>query len=241
MLMACIITEVCLLVLGIITLVKGQINISKDKMVVGVPARWIGAVLLLPLPLSLAVGFGWGIILAAQGRIPDRKELQTTGAIIEISIFAVCILAAVIIAAASEKVPVVKPEKRRERVEEEYEEEEAYPVRPRPAERDAIREEHITQESTPEPVRESSPTPVQCTFCKGTVGIPQDALGKSVKCPLCSTVFVAQATPPPVRVQCSHCKKDLSVPVSALGKSVKCPLCTGVFTAQLSQDTGFTA
>jgi hypothetical protein len=238
--MACLIVEVCLLILGIITLVKGQINVSKDKMIVGAPARWIGAILLLPLPVAFLVGFFWAMMIVAQGRNPDPKEMQPAAAIIEIGIFGVCMLAVFLIATASEKVPVVKPEKRRARVEEDEYEEDYYEDRRRPApmQDNAIREEHIHPESAPEPVREPSPIRVQCTSCKGTVGIPDSAVGKSVQCPLCSAVFVAESTPPPVHVQCSHCKKELSVPASALGKSVKCPLCTEIFTAQL-QDTGF--
>jgi hypothetical protein len=251
--MACIITEICLLVLGIITLVTGKINVSGSKMVVGAPARWIGAILLLPLPLSFSVGFVWGMLLAAQGRIPNRQEIQTIGAVIEIGIFALCMVTVGIITAASQKVPVKKPEKRT-RTEEEYEEEEYERRRPALA-REREEEEYerprppplprgysdqfVDRATTPEVIPELSPVRVQCTSCNGIVGIPENAVGKSVQCPLCSAIFVAQPGPAVVRIQCSHCKKDLSVPASAFGKSVKCPLCAEIFTAQPATESGF--
>jgi len=234
-----LILEVILLVWGIVILVKGKLNVTAKKMIVGAPARWMGAIMLLPITLGLVFAFGWAFVLVAQGRNPDPKEMQVTAAIVEGSILGVCLIIIFLIGIAAEKVPVVKPEKRRPRAEEEYEEDYYEDRRRRaPSADDAIREEHIHPESAPEPVREPSPIRVQCTSCKGTVGIPEHGLGKSVQCPLCSAVFVAEATPPPVHVQCSHCKKELSVPASALGKSVKCPLCMEIFTAQL-QDTGF--
>lgn len=285
--MACLITELCLLVLGIITLVTGKINVSKDKMIVGAPARWIGAVLLLPLPLAFLVGFVWGMMIAAQGRMPDPKELRTIGAVIEIGIFGLCMVVCLIIALSSQKVPVTKVNVRRREPDYDDEEdrrndrgrrpsryEDEYDDRPRrspsagyedeeprrsPVARDAFRAENEPADIVmPEPVSAPpSPIKIECTSCHGTIGIPDTALGKSVKCPLCSAVFVAQKAPPLVppppappplpavapataRVQCSHCKKDLSVPGSAIGKSVKCPLCSGIFTAQPVADTGYT-
>lgn len=235
-----LILEIILLVWGIVILVKGKLNVTAKKMVVGAAARWMGAIMLLPFTLGLLFGVVWAFMIVAQGRNPDPKEMQPAAMIVEASILGTCLIIIFLIGIAAEKVPVVKPEKRRPRLEEEEYEEDYYEDRrrPAPAPDDAIREEHIHPESAPEPVRESSPIRVQCTSCKGTVGIPDNAVGKSVQCPLCSAVFVAEATPPPAHVQCSHCKKDLSVPASALGKSVKCPLCAGTFTAQL-QDTGF--
>jgi hypothetical protein len=201
------------------------------------------------------VGVVWAMMIVGQGRNPDPKEMQPAAAIIEIGIFGACLLAVFLIALASERVPVVKPEKRRKRVEEEYEEEE-YERRRRPAlSRDREEEEHeragppplprgysdqfVDRVTTPEVIPEPSPMRVQCTSCNGIVGIPENAVAKSVQCPLCSAIFVAQPSPPVVRIQCSHCKRDLSVPASAFGKSVKCPLCAEIFTAQPATESGF--
>jgi hypothetical protein len=53
-----------------------------------VPARIIGVVLLLPIPLFFAGGFLLGMILAVQGKNPDaiKKDALAFGAILEIGI-----------------------------------------------------------------------------------------------------------------------------------------------------------
>jgi LSD1 subclass zinc finger protein len=62
-------------------------------------------------------------------------------------------------------------------------------------------------------------------------------VGKSVRCPHCKAVFVAQAAPAEhVPIDCSHCGKVLKVPADALGKKVRCPLCQAVIVARTREE-----
>jgi hypothetical protein len=91
---------------------------------------------------------------------------------------------------------------------------------------------------------------VACSQCGGSLKVPQEGLGKTVKCPLCQKTFTAQAAaerpgPSPSSkpqssspsdgestvVTCTACKRSLKLPRSYLGRTVKCPLCKTAFTA----------
>jgi uncharacterized membrane protein YeaQ/YmgE (transglycosylase-associated protein family) len=48
--------EIGLLVFGLITLIRGQFNMGKDKKIVGPKARLLGIICLAPLLLSMIVG-----------------------------------------------------------------------------------------------------------------------------------------------------------------------------------------
>lgn len=89
-----LILEIAMLIFGIIALVKGKFTLTKKKIVTGAAARIVGVILLMPLPLSFGVGVIMGIMLAAQGRQIQAKEIQNTGTIIEVvSVLGCCILA----------------------------------------------------------------------------------------------------------------------------------------------------
>lgn len=106
-------------------------------------------------------------------------------------------------------------------------------VETRPANRGMARDsaEALEVELVPE-----EPTTVHCPACKKHLAIPAGNLGKSVRCPACQQVFVAEAAPKAARIECPQCRKELRIPESALGKSVKCPSCQAVFTAQARQE-----
>ncbi len=57
-----LILELVLLTVGIVALIRGEIPLTKAYWVDGWPARSAGAVLLLPLPLALTVGFIVGLL-----------------------------------------------------------------------------------------------------------------------------------------------------------------------------------
>jgi hypothetical protein len=92
--------EIVMLIFGIITLIRGKFMLTRAKEVRGVPARIIGIFLVLPFPLSLALQFLAGIVLAIQGRQPTTQEIKTIAVVIEFSMVAICFLTAVGIAIA---------------------------------------------------------------------------------------------------------------------------------------------
>jgi hypothetical protein len=69
--------EIGLAIFGILALVKGKMTLSKNKVVVGAPARLLGLLALMPLP----VAFGVGLLYALSegpvnaGRVADDNKL----------------------------------------------------------------------------------------------------------------------------------------------------------------------
>lgn len=75
--MGCCIAEIAMLVFGIVTLVKGTFQVSRNRVVQGTPAYLIGAILVAVLPTVLAIGFVAGVVMTAKaGRPPTPQELQ---------------------------------------------------------------------------------------------------------------------------------------------------------------------
>lgn len=92
--------DIILMILGIIVLVKGQVLLTRTKEVRGVPARIIGIIFLLPLPLSFVAGLLLGGFLLAQGKPVNESEIQGPAMILGAAILALCLLTAVGIAVA---------------------------------------------------------------------------------------------------------------------------------------------
>jgi hypothetical protein len=103
--MCTIVMGLGMLIFGIIALVRGQFTLTRTKVVSGVPARIIGFILLLPLPLMLASGLLIGVFYVMRGKQPRPEELQGVGAVMELGIIFLCFLAAVIVGAATARPP----------------------------------------------------------------------------------------------------------------------------------------
>jgi hypothetical protein len=95
--------EMCCYILlgifGLIIVIKGQVMLTYTKEVRGIPARLIGILLLLPLPLELLAGLLLGTFYVAQGRTINRSDIQGISAILGVVIIAFCVLSAIAIAA----------------------------------------------------------------------------------------------------------------------------------------------
>jgi hypothetical protein len=100
--------NIIMLIFGIIALVKGSFSLTGNKVVSGLPARIIGVILIMPLPISLGVGFIYGLTMAATGQNVRQDSVQGAAIVIELSIMAVCLVAALIVAFANAK-PKAKP------------------------------------------------------------------------------------------------------------------------------------
>src|SRR5438105_4235394 len=101
--------EIAAFVVGIIALVKGKVSLSRKRVISGAGARWIGAVLVLPIPLAFVAAFVAGVIVAisAAGRQQrlQPNDLWTLGVTIELIVFALCVGAAILIGALGRKEP----------------------------------------------------------------------------------------------------------------------------------------
>jgi hypothetical protein len=109
---------IAMFVFGIIAFVKGEFKLTRNRVVRRGPAYAIGALLILPFPLSFAIGFAYGVMARAGHQQLDVKQLQEKTAPIEVGLDVVCLLAALIIAAVT-----AQPVRRRRPapVEDEYE------------------------------------------------------------------------------------------------------------------------
>jgi hypothetical protein len=133
------IAEIAMLVFGIIFLVRGKINLSRDKVVEGAMARLIGVILILPLPLAFLVGVMIGISKGMEaakrgGQVQLDPDTQMAIAITELAIIFGCLILALILMFATARPPQPKYG-----FDEEYDDE--YPRRRRRAADDSGEEE----------------------------------------------------------------------------------------------------
>jgi hypothetical protein len=117
--------EIGLLIGGILALVRGKMNFSKNKVATGAPAYIAGVIMLLPIPLAFGIIFCYGFFVGARGGVIDEKSLRTTAIIIEVGIVLLCLAIAMLIAVIYGEPPLeASRKKRRERFEDEDFEEE---------------------------------------------------------------------------------------------------------------------
>jgi hypothetical protein len=149
--MLCYLLDLALLICGIIALAKGRIQITKNKVCVGGPARVAGALLILAplLGFSAELGIGFykgvqiGINAAKNGTPPPNRparwggndlpitqsellQLQLVCALTHAGLMGVVTVAAVIVAVAN-----AKPIRRRRRYEDDSDEDDDRPRRRR--------------------------------------------------------------------------------------------------------------
>lgn len=101
--MLCIV-EIAMMVFGIVTLTKGSISFSRQRVVTGVPAYLIGALLTSTFPLVLGAGIVFGLIRAAQGQ--NAGDIPMGAFLIDIGVVATIGVTSAIIAAICGKDPL---------------------------------------------------------------------------------------------------------------------------------------
>ncbi len=105
--------EVAMFVMGLYALIKGRLMTNKKaKFVVeGWPARVIGVICLLPIPMAIAVGILVAAIMVAQGKQVTEESFRWVGIAIEGSIVLICAITAGILARVyrTPVIPVAKP------------------------------------------------------------------------------------------------------------------------------------
>jgi hypothetical protein len=162
--------EIGLMVFAIITLVRGKLVLTKNRVVTGVPARLLALIGFLPLPVTLVLGLAIGVFLVGRGQPVDQTRVRIIGAVVELSVIVLCVAAIYGIGLMIAKPPM--PERRRRRrLDEDDEEtppEETPPAPARRASTDIQRGEpplpsHVTASATrrsaPPPAPEDRPAP----------------------------------------------------------------------------------
>jgi hypothetical protein len=127
--MGCLIAEICALIGGIIAVVTGKFTLTRNKVVRGAPARIVGVLLMVPLPVAIFFSIVvLGALLVRGGFDPTNPTNVPIGLrLIEPAIFVIFFTAALIIAA----VHAEPPEPKRRRVREDEEDDEEEEARPR--------------------------------------------------------------------------------------------------------------
>jgi hypothetical protein len=97
--MGCLIGEIAALIFGIISLVTGKFTLSRNKVVRGAPARVVGLLLVLILPVALGLAVVVAAMLMAQGRLPDPAHPPVIIYAVEPVVFVIFFSAAIIVAA----------------------------------------------------------------------------------------------------------------------------------------------
>lgn len=97
--------EIAMTVLGIVTLVKGQIEFVGGKVVRGAPAYTVGALLSLTCPLVLLAGFVFGLVAEK-----TQFDLQSPywPMAVEVATIAIIAVASFVITATAAKEPVLQ-------------------------------------------------------------------------------------------------------------------------------------
>jgi hypothetical protein len=103
----CLFVELIMFVLGVIGIVKGKVSLTRTRVAIGAPARWAGAVMLIPLPVGIVAETLMG--LALFGNISQKNEdpklaIIGSGAyVIEIAVTMLCFLVSLGICAITAK------------------------------------------------------------------------------------------------------------------------------------------
>jgi uncharacterized oligopeptide transporter (OPT) family protein len=135
-----------MLIFGIIALITGKFSVTRSKVVYDTPARIVGVIMMLPLPILLMLGVALGFGLLAQGRPLNQEDLdrlKTLGMILG----AVVILGCFIIGMVVAFIYAEPPRKKRGRDEEDFEEDD------RPRRRRQVEEEDLDEERPRRPPR----------------------------------------------------------------------------------------
>ena len=73
--MACLLAEIGMTILGIVTLIRGRVTVIRDREVRGIPAYVVGVLLLGTYPTIFATAFTAGVIAALTGNVDKATQI----------------------------------------------------------------------------------------------------------------------------------------------------------------------
>jgi hypothetical protein len=100
-----LILEIAMLIMGIVALIRGRFQLTRNRVCEGAGARLAGLIMILPLPLAFTVGFYIGANAVASGKNFDAREWGPKLAMIEAGLIVGCFLLAALIALATGQEP----------------------------------------------------------------------------------------------------------------------------------------
>ena len=77
--MGCLLAEIAMTIMGIVTLVRGRITIIRDKEVRGIPAYLVGVLLVGTFPLVIVAAIAGGVIAALSGQPENAAQAGAAG------------------------------------------------------------------------------------------------------------------------------------------------------------------
>lgn len=102
----CCIAEALITFFGLAALFRGRLDLSRDKVVAGVPARVVGLILVLASPLAIAISVGVSLAIAySRGRPPSHEFTS----ILSIVLLIAFLLAALTVAVWASRSPLAPP------------------------------------------------------------------------------------------------------------------------------------
>ena len=108
------------LVLLILTISQGRIQLGAGREVRGAPAYIASVLFMLVAPLIFAIGCGYGMYLAQQGREGEIEAEDARLIVVELILVAVFVIPAVLVLLLGAKPVRRKKKKKRRRVEDDY-------------------------------------------------------------------------------------------------------------------------
>jgi dienelactone hydrolase len=168
--------EIALFILGIIALATGKLTLTKTRVVYGWPARLLGIIGLLPLPLSFGVGVAIGVLLAMRGEpVENHRGLFIA---IEVGIVFGCVALLYGIGLFFVGPPATDDDDTERRS--------------RRRRRRYVEEDEEEADDTPAPTsppRQVVPTTATCPSCNGKLQMRPELAGRKVRCPKCKNAF----------------------------------------------------
>ena len=101
----CCAVEIGMFVMGIITLVKGRVTLSRNRVVEGMPAYIIGGILVSVVPVSFGIGVIVGIVIAARTGAPPTPQQLAPFSLLELVVILVALVASMAIGSYAGKKP----------------------------------------------------------------------------------------------------------------------------------------
>jgi hypothetical protein len=187
--------EIGLVIFGLIGLISGKLSLGKHHVVRGAPARWLGAIAILPLPLGIGVGVLVGIVLVARGGgigpgfVGIDDSMKLTLGLIEAGITFACLIAVYAIG-----IPIAKRQAAlEERLYAEDDDDDEFDDRP------TRRRRRAREEPASPPPLPAAPVAVRfpCSGCNSLIEVKPENAGRKVRCPKCQTIQRAPAEAPP--------------------------------------------
>jgi hypothetical protein len=105
----CLLFEIGLLVFGIVTIALGRFTLTKTSVVRGAPARIIGVMMILPLPLTFLVALPILVVLLSRGA--ETGTVRVLGFVVQVGVLLVCFALGLLVALGNAQ-PVDKPQDR---------------------------------------------------------------------------------------------------------------------------------